>query len=345
MQNKVIRLFLFISMLILLSACGHMDASNTQKSNRISPVWPQPPATPKIKFEQAFSTPAELGIGRSIWQWLGDVVFGEDDIHMLRPMAIVTVGEHLVYVADPGMQGVHRFNTREESYHLIQRADELPLPSPVALAVDKTGNVLVSDSSLKLLLVIRKNSDLAVPVKLDVALQQPTGLAIDKTTGDIYLLDTSQHQLLVFNAAGELKKRLGQRGIKPGEFNFPTHIQLSNDHLLVTDAMNFRIQIFNLQGKYLSEFGQAGQSSGYLSRPKGVATDQQGNIYIVDGLLNNIQLFNRQGQLLMAMGEQGQQIGEFWLPTGIHINEQQKIYVADSHNRRVQVFRYLRDAL
>jgi len=341
MQNKIIRLCLFFSMLTLLSTCGHMDASNTQKSNRISPVWPLPPATPKIKFEQAFSTPAELGIGRSIWQWLGDVVFGEDDIHMLRPMAIVTVGEHLIYVADPGMQGVHRFNTREQSYHLIQGADKLSLPSPVALAVDKTGNVFVSDSSLMQLLVIRKDSDFAVPVKLNVALQQPTGLAIEKTTGDIYLLDTSQHQLLVLNAAGELKKRIGQRGINSGEFNFPTHLQLSNNRLLVTDAMNFRIQIFDLQGKHLGEFGKAGQSSGYLSRPKGVAMDQQGHIYIVDGLLNNIQLFNVQGQLLLAMGEQGQQIGEFWLPTGIYINEQQKIYVADSHNRRVQVFRYM----
>jgi len=331
----MIRLFLAITFMVLLSTCASVDTQ--PKSSGL--FWPSS-ASPKISFVQSFSTPDELGIGRSFWQWIGDVVFGGDETHMVRPMDVVTVGPHLIYVADPGVRGVHRFDTRDQSYHLIQAKDAFELPSPVALAADKSGNVYVSDSKLAQLFLIRKDTEVAVPVVLDEALQQPTGLSIDNNSGDIYLLDTPQHQVLVFTVSGRLKKRIGQRGIEAGEFNFPTHIQIKNNTLLVTDSLNFRIQLFDLNGNYLSGFGQAGQSSGYLSRPKGIAMDKAEHIYVVDGLLNNIQLFDRGGQLLMAVGEQGQQPGQFWLPTGIHINEQQKIYVADSHNRRVQVFRY-----
>jgi len=315
------------------------DDHNKTDNRAIQQLWPAPPASPRIRFEQAFSTADELGIGRSFWQWLGDVVFGADETHMVRPMDIVTIGPQLIYVADPGVKGVHRFDTAEQNYQLIQAADKQPLPSPVALAADKNGNVYVTDSRLAQLLIIRKGSDHAVPFKLNIELQQPTGLAI-ADNGDIYLLDTQRHQLLVFNAAGQLQKRIGKRGTGAGEFNFPTHIQLTANSILITDSLNFRIQRFDRQGNYLSHFGKAGQSSGYLSRPKGISTDRLGHIYVVDALLNTLQLFNPQGQLLMTLGEQGQLPGQFWLPTGIYIN-QQKIYIADSHNRRVQVFRYI----
>ncbi|VAW63471.1 NHL repeat domain protein [hydrothermal vent metagenome] len=344
MNATIIRLLQLALITVLISACtGSVKTnSNVDGQNRVTaPVWPSPPANPRIKLEQVFSTPDELGIGRSFWQWLGDVVFGADETHMVRPMDITTVGSHLIYVADPGVRGVHRFDVEDQSYHLIQGKNKQELPSPVALASDTKGNVFISDSKLAQLLVIRKGSEYATPLKLSAPLKQPTGMAIERNSGDIYLLDTQQHQLLIFSASGELKKRIGQRGLEAGEFNFPTHIEIENNTVLITDSLNFRVQLFDLNGKYLSDFGKAGQSSGYLSRPKGVAMDKLGHIYVVDGLLNNIQLFNQQGKFLMTAGEQGQKPGQFWLPVGIHISPQQKIYVADAYNRRVQVFSYI----
>jgi len=339
MINKIIHIILLIATTVFVSTCANMETK--QSSNHLRPVWPAPPASARISLEQVFSTPQELGIDRSFWQWLGDIVFGEDEFRMIRPMAVLTVGENLIYVADPGARGVHRFDTRDNSYRLIQGKDKRELPSPVALATDAKGNVFISDSKLAQLLVIRNNSDHAVVFKLDTALQQPTGLAIDTKKGELFLVDTRLHQILKFNRYGKLKKRIGKRGTKAGEFNYPTLIWKNKDSLLVTDSLNFRIQLFDLNGKYQSSFGKAGQSSGNQSRPKGVAMDKQGHIYIVDALLNNIQLFDNKGRFLMTVGEQGQRPGQFWLPSGIHISPQQKIYVADSYNRRVQVFSYI----
>ena len=337
MYNKTFPVILLIAISVTINACTHTEITD----KNIKPVWPSPPATARIAFEQSFSTATDLGISKSIWQWLGSFIFGEESSRMIRPMAVVTVGEDLIYVADPGVRGIHRFNTQDQSYQLIQQPDNAILPSPVALTTDANDNVYVTDSELAQVLIIHKGSDHALPLLLDEPLQQPTGLVIAKKTGDLYLVDTRQHQVLVFSHQGKLKNRFGERGIESGKFNYPTFIWQSNGKILVNDSLNFRIQSFDLDGKFLSKFGDAGQSSGHQSRAKGIAVDKRGHIYVVDALLSNIQLFDDSGQYLLTIGERGQQDGQFWLPAGIYISPLQKIYVADSHNQRVQVFRYI----
>ena len=81
--------------------------------------------------------------------------------------------------------------------------------------------------------------------------------------------------------------------------------------------------------------------SGNLSRPKGVAVDHDGHIYVVDALFHALQLFDEQGNLLLPVGQRGTGRGEFYLPTGIFIDNRSEIYIADSHNQRVQILRYL----
>ena len=78
-----------------------------------------------------------------------------------------------------------------------------------------------------------------------------------------------------------------------------------------------------------------------MSRPKGVATDSYGHIYVVDALFHSMQLFNKSGKFLLNVGRRGNATGEFLLPTGIYITHDNMIYVADSHNSRIQVFRYI----
>ncbi len=92
----------------------------------------------------------------------------------------------------------------------------------------------------------------------------------------------------------------------------------------------------------IGSFGLAGDTPGNFSRPKGVATDSDGNVYVVDALFDNIQVFNGQGNLLLAFGGPGVDAGKFWLPNAIHIDSNDRIYVSDSYNKRVQVFQYLK---
>ena len=134
---------------------------------------------------------------------------------------------------------------------------------------------------------------------------------------------------------------LGQRGAGPGEFNFPTYLWWGNDaRLYVSDALNFRIQMFDGDGRVVGQFGRLGDGSGDAARQKGVATDSLGHVYVVDSLFHAFQIFDAKGDFLLGVGNRGGDPGEFWLPTGIFI-DQDLIYVADSYNSRIQVFQHM----
>ena len=117
--------------------------------------------------------------------------------------------------------------------------------------------------------------------------------------------------------------------------------KIGDGKIFVTDSLNFRVQVLEPDGRFIHSFGKAGDSPGYFSRPKGVATDSHGHIYVVDALMHAVQIFNAKGELLIAFGEQGQGVGQFWLPNGIFISSDNMIFVADAYNKRVQVFRYV----
>ena len=106
--------------------------------------------------------------------------------------------------------------------------------------------------------------------------------------------------------------------------------------------MNFRIQAFTPDGQFLKSFGKLGIQTGTFSRPKGIAADTDGNLYIADALFGIVQVFDPDGRLLYYFGSTGIRPGQFQLPSGISITNRNIIYVADSLNHRVEVFRYTR---
>jgi DNA-binding beta-propeller fold protein YncE len=306
-------------------------------------TWPDEVDVPaRIAFVKVFSTAGEFGVSRGFFQRMADFIFGPNDTRLVRPMAVV-VQDGVVYVADPGARGVHRFDAKAGRHELIFAKGEQGLPSPVGLAVGNAGEIYVADSELARIFVIRPGADSAEELTLP-AMVQPTGLAVDSATGRLIVVDTAAHHVNLFNPDGTLHQRFGVRGSGAGEFNFPTLVWRDTNGLMyVTDSLNFRVQVFDAEGGFIRQFGKLGDSSGDNMRQKGVATDRHGHVYIVDALFNAIQVFDQTGQLLMSFGNLGSDRGEFWLPSGIYIGSDDLIYVADSQNKRVQVFRYVGD--
>ena len=107
------------------------------------------------------------------------------------------------------------------------------------------------------------------------------------------------------------------------------------------DSFNFRVQIFDKDGNFQRKFGGVGTGLGMFSKPKGIALDSEGHIYVVDAAFNNIQIFDGGGRLLLFFGEMGTKPGQVWLPAGMYIDEKDNIYVADQYNRRINVYKFL----
>ena len=340
-RKQIAAFIIVLAFTLVIANCAPMV--NKQQKINAYPSWPAAPAKAKIKLVNIFSVPADLEIEKGFWQWLGDVILGSEVVSMVRPMAIVAYKGQQIYVADPGVHGVHLFDLKEQEYKLIKLADGAKMLSPVALAISANGDVLITDSKQVLVYKYHYGDEYASILELEEGLEQPTGIIVDKLTDDTYIVDTKRHQILVYDATGSFVRVIGKRGTDNGEFNYPTMVCWnSTGDLLVTDSLNFRVQVFNKNGRYLKQFGKLGDATGFQSRPKGIASDDQDNIYVVDALFHNVQIFNSSGQYLLSVGEQGQVAGQFWLPSGIFIDEKQKIYVADSYNQRVQVFELMK---
>jgi hypothetical protein len=52
----------------------------------------------------------------------------------------------------------------------------------------------------------------------------------------------------------------------------------------------------------VSEYGKLGDTAGTLSRPKGVAVDGNGNVFVSDGLMASISVFGPDGRYLGVIG-------------------------------------------
>jgi DNA-binding beta-propeller fold protein YncE len=83
-------------------------------------------------------------------------------------------------------------------------------------------------------------------------------------------------EIIKFSKDGHILKRWGQVGAAAGEFDQPHALAMdSRGRLFVGDRNNNRIQIFDQDGKYVTEWKQ-------FSRPSGIYIDLRDNIYVAD---------------------------------------------------------------
>ena len=303
--------------------------------------WPPPPAEARITWTGEINQPADLGIGKGFWTRIVELVVGEENTRIVRPYGIYADGEGRIYVTDPGAALVHRYDTRQGRYTRLRGANGTPLKAPISVSGDGRGTVYVTDAESGMVFRQTPDDDELLPF-ITKGLRRPTGLAVDPQGESLYISDSVSDQVVVFDLAGREKFRFGSSGEEPGKFNHPTDLWLDrHGRLLVTDPLNYRIQIFSRAGVYLSGIAkEAGDATGNFSKPKGVAVDSDGHIYLADALLDTIQIFDERGRLLLAFGDNGSHPGEFWMPAGIFIGADDTIYVADAYNYRVQTFRY-----
>ena len=104
---------------------------------------------------------------------------------------------------------------------------------------------------------------------------------------------------------------------------------------------NFRIQVFDRDGKFVKAFGSVGRQPGNFARPREIAIDREGRVYVSDAAFGNMQIFDADGQLLMHIGERSErdQPARYMLPSGLAVDGDGRIYLADEFFRRVDVFR------
>ncbi len=324
-------------------------------------VWPPAPEIPRYRYvgeltgQENFQRDSDSGgvaeAGLKALKWLVGLLSEKSlAVILQRPQTGAVDSNGRVYITDVSRQAVYVFDEKAGKLLVWEMAAaNIRFEIPIGIAVGAQGEVLVADAGLGE--VFRLNNA-GVPVGSfgKGLLKHPTGLARDPVNGRVYVADTHQHQIKVFDDAGNVLATLGsgQRSEAPGEFNSPTHLAFADGKLYVADTLNARIQVLGvveqaqgLEAKVLQVFGRRGLFVGDLIRPKGITVDAAGNIYVVESYYDHLLVFNSQGELLLPMGGGGSGIGQFFLPAGVWSDQRGRIYVADMFNGRVVVFEYL----
>ena len=102
----------------------------------------------------------------------------------------------------------------------------------------------------------------------------------------------------------------------------------------MADTVNHRVQVFTAKGKFIRLFGRHGQGRGELARPRYVAVDTSGMVYVSEVDNHRISVFTTEGQFVISFGLRGVGPGEFDSPQGLAVDA----YVSDGENHRIQVF-------
>jgi sugar lactone lactonase YvrE len=160
--------------------------------------------------------------------------------------------------------------------------------------------------------------------------------------GLIFVADSGNHRIQVFNPEGEFIRTWGSFGSEPGTFNEPWGLAVDDEFIYVADTWNHRIQKFDHQGNLLRVIGQSGSPSaeqdggGLFFGPRDIVILNDGNILVTDTGNHRLQVFDPEGNFLYTEGAQGIQPGQFYEPVGLGYSPSETIYVVDTWNGRIQ---------
>ncbi|MFO1414612.1 MAG: NHL repeat-containing protein [Burkholderiales bacterium] len=158
----------------------------------------------------------------------------------------------------------------------------------------------------------------------------PADLAVDRL-GRVLVVDRGNARVQILDAAtGQYRGAFGKSGSGSGQFRLARFIAVARDRIYVSNQFNFRVEVFDLDGRPLSPIGRQGNAPGEFDLPRGVAVDRWGDLYVADG--RRIQRFAPDGHF-----EARADGGNVANPRGIAIDADDELWVADGAARRVRV--------
>jgi DNA-binding beta-propeller fold protein YncE len=338
-------LALCLMLLSLLSAMSFGKKKEEQaKVDPSTLVWPMPPDKPRVRLIEMWENNLQVEpVRKRTW---ADKLAGVSDKNMVedfgKPAGVATDSKGKIYIASLNRSIVYVIDREHKQLLRISGDSGIAFRSPVGVMVDDKDNVYVSQ--LHMVAKFNPQMKMIATFGSDAGMLSPAYMAFDEQRRRIYIADTRAQAIFVFDVDTlKLLTKVGKFGNKKDQFQYPVGVAVNrkDGSFAVTDTGSCSVKIFNADYKFVRTFGTQAMSPGNFVRPKGIAFDSEGNIWVADAAFNNFQIFAPTGQVRMFVGSPGAGPGQFQLPNALYIDKNDRVYVGDQLNGRVQVFQFL----
>lgn len=279
---------------------------------------PAEPSAPKIEYETVqnfFQLPP-----------------GEN---FVEPAGVAVNSKGHIYVFHRGRHALMEFDASGKFLRSI--ADDLFVTAHM-VRVDAEDNLWTTDVGSHMVLklspegrVLLALGRMRIPGDDVLHFNQPTDVAWD-SAGNIYVTDGyGNSRVLKFDKYGNPLMGWGMKGSGPGQFDLPHSIVIVNDVIYVGDRDNARIQVFDLNGRFLREWR--------LGHPYGLSVGPDRMIYMADAEAGHILKLNREGRVTGILQGPVPGQGPHFDPHEIAIGKDSSIFTAEVLGWRAQKLR------
>lgn len=240
--------------------------------------------------------------------------FGSANANFHNPTGIATDAKGDVYVVDTNNHRVQKFDGKLGGYLMkfgSRGNGEGQFSSPWGIAVDRVrGFIYVVDSANFRVQKFDAAGEFIMQWgsfgNNDGQFYFPRGIAVDQADGTVYVVDMGNHRIQKFdtstNVLPQLLFKIGgglgpghassPQAQEPGQFRSPWGVVVGgNGDLYVTDTGNQRLQKFDREGTFITQWGGFGNGDGQFNFPYGVAVDPRGSVFVVDSANSRVQQF------------------------------------------------------
>ena len=201
-----------------------------------------------------------------------------------------------------------------------------------AASAARPGSVLVAREAYSLVDTWR-TGDLPVPPD---AFMAPMGVAYDSFDGTVYIVDSGNDRVQVFEPDGTFVRTIGGPGPAPEGLDDPRDVAVSGSRVYITDGARDRVALFSIDGGY------GGEWTG-IEGPWGITTSLDGTqVFVVENRSSRVRAFRADGTPSIigggVWGRFGDGPNDLNRPQGATVTDSGELVVANTGHQRLTVF-------
>lgn len=355
---------------IAIDADGGFWVADTHNSRIQKWIAPRRPLEPVLTVGGSgsgngqFNAPSDIAIDAQGNHWVVDTKnnriqkFGPEGEYLSQfgsagtgkgqlkePSGIAIDSAGTLWISDSGNERIVHFAADGKYLGEAEKYKGFTPKTPTGIAIDQMETIWVADASNGRIVRFGPVGEylgewIGSLGSGNGQLKEPRGLAIDRE-GHLLVADSGNNRIETLDEVGTYLGEIGDKNSGRGRLNRPLDVSVDGDGNIWASSLESLDAVeFSPQGEYLNRFGWTSGQMG-ISGANGIATDHDGNVWVVAGGGNQLQAWRTSeasASLSVSAGSKGTGDGQLSSPKGIATDAAGNHWVVDSQNARIEKF-------